>query len=101
MGFPAGKSGNPSGRRKDKKARDALVLKLLEAGEDMPRLRKVWAAILDKAEQGDVTAAKEIFDRLDGKVPQGIVGEDEDGPVKIIHEVVWKARTPKAESSTD
>jgi hypothetical protein len=84
MGFPAGKSGNPSGRRKDKKARDALVMALLDAGEDMPRLRKVWAAILDKAETGDVAAAKEIFDRLDGKVPQAIIGDDEEDAVKVL-----------------
>lgn len=101
MPFPKGKSGNPNGRRKDKKARDALVLKLLEAGEDMPRLRKVWGAILDKAEQGDVSAAKEIFDRLDGKVPQGIEGEDGEATNTIIHEVMWKSRTKTAESSED
>jgi hypothetical protein len=101
MPFEKGKAANPGGRRKEKKARDALVMKLVEAGEDMPRLRKVWGAILDKAEQGDVSAANLIFDRLDGKVPQGIVGDDEDGPVKIIHEVVWKARNLKAESSGD
>jgi hypothetical protein len=84
MGFPTGKSGNPSGRRKDKKARDALVVALLEAGEDMPRLRKVWKAILKKAEEGDVAAAREIFDRLDGKVPQAIIGDDDEAPVSVV-----------------
>jgi hypothetical protein len=97
MGFPAGKSGNPSGRRKDKKARDALVMKLTEAGEDMPRLRKVWGAIIDKAEMGDVPAANLIFDRLDGKVPQGIEGEDGDATNKLVLEVMWKARNSKPE----
>ena len=60
---------------------------LLDAGEDMPRLRKVWAAILDKAETGDVAAAKEIFDRLDGKVPQAIIGDEEQDPVTLLHRI--------------
>jgi hypothetical protein len=84
MPFEKGKSANPGGRRKEKKARDALVMALLDAGEDMPRLRRVWAALLDKAETGDVAAAKEIFDRLDGKVPQAIIGDEEEDAVKVL-----------------
>jgi hypothetical protein len=99
MAFEKGKSGNPGGRRKENRSRDALVMKLTEAGDDLPRLRKVWGAILDKAEQGDVACAREIFDRLDGKVPQGIAGEDGEGPLKVIHEVMWKARNSKTEPS--
>jgi ribosomal protein L17 len=87
MAFPKGKSGNPEGRRKDKKARDALVMTLLKAGEDMPRLRKVWEAIITKAEDGDVGAAREIFDRLDGKVPQGIVGDDDADPINVLSRI--------------
>jgi hypothetical protein len=83
MPFEKGKSANPGGRRKEKKARDALVMALLDAGEDMPRLRTVWNAILKKAEEGDVAAAREIFDRLDGKVPQAIVGDDGEDPVNV------------------
>jgi hypothetical protein len=95
MAFPKGKSGNPEGRRKDKKARDALVMKLMEAGEDMPRLRKVWGAILDKAEQGDVAAAREIFDRLDGKVPQTIAGDDDADPISILSKIERVIVKPK------
>jgi hypothetical protein len=84
MPFEKGKSANPGGRRKEKKARDALVMALLDAGEDMPRLRRVWAALLDKAETGDVAAAKEIFDRLDGKVPQAIIGDEGEDAVKVL-----------------
>jgi len=35
-------------------------------------------------EKGDVPSIKEIADRLDGKVPQGVIGGDEgDAPVEI------------------
>jgi hypothetical protein len=95
MAFPKGKSGNPEGRRKDKKARDALVMKLTESGEDMPRLRKVWGAILDKAELGDVAAAREIFDRLDGKVPQTIAGDDDADPISVLAKIERVIVKPK------
>lgn len=54
-----------------------------EAGGD--HLRQVADALVKKAITGDVPAIKEIADRLDGKVPQGIIGGDEDDPA-IKHE---------------
>lgn len=48
-------------------------------------LRQVAQALVDKALTGDVPAIREIGDRLDGKVPQGIVGE-EGGPMKLVIE---------------
>ena len=81
MPFEKGKSGNPGGRRKEKKVRDALV-KLLadldEGADDLRSLLKVWKAIYAKAIDGDLAAAKEMFDRHDGKVPQALIGGDED-----------------------
>lgn len=58
--------------------------------EDNPRkLRKIAEALYDKAVEGDVQAIKEIGDRLDGKVPQGIIGGDDGDPdVKVS----WLAR---------
>lgn len=48
------------------------------------RLRRIADAVAKAAEGGDLQAAKEIGDRLDGKVPQGIIGGDEDDPpVKV------------------
>lgn len=48
------------------------------------KLRKVADALVDKAMTGDVPAIKEIADRLDGKVPQAVVGDDEFDPVRLI-----------------
>jgi hypothetical protein len=78
MARPAGS------QNKDKPFRDALRMeaRLAEQGEDTPAkpgsLRYIARQLLLRG--ADETAAvKEIADRLDGKVPQGIVGDaDED-----------------------
>lgn len=49
------------------------------------RLRAVADALVDKAIGGDVPAIKEIADRLDGKVPQAVVGDDDSDPISLVH----------------
>ncbi len=72
------------GQQRDKPYRDALRMEALlaEKGEESPALpgslRFIARAQLKRAAE-DTSAAKEIADRLDGKVAQSIVGEDEDG----------------------
>jgi hypothetical protein len=69
----------PGSKNKDKPFRDALRM-AIAASEDNPRtLRRLAETLYDRALEGDVQAIKEIGDRLDGKVAQSIVGEDEDG----------------------
>lgn len=50
------------------------------------KLRAVAEALVNKALTGDVQAIKEVADRLDGKVPQGIIGGD-DGDEPIRHKI--------------
>lgn len=54
------------------------------AAQDPEKLRKIAEALYAKAADGDVQAAKEIGDRLDGKVAQALalMGED-GGPVQF------------------
>ena len=87
MTFQAGQSGNPGGRPKTKQFRDALLMeaKLAEEGEECfakkGSLRWNARRLL---EHGDVQAIREIADRLDGKVPQGLIGgEEDDNPIVI------------------
>ena len=41
--------------------------------------------MIDKAQAGDVSALESIANRIDGKVPQGVIGgDDEDNPVRTI-----------------
>ncbi len=85
MAFKKGQSGNPGGRKTEKLIKDALMLSL---NEECPvtqkrKLRKITDKLVEKAENGDVTAIKEIFDRVEGKPAQAITNGD-DGPLEII-----------------
>lgn len=87
MPFEPGKSGNPGGKPKQKPFRDALNMEMISAanGEEClaPPGSLRWNA-RQLLMQGDVQSIKELADRLDGKVAQAIVGDDEGGPVQII-----------------
>lgn len=70
---------------KEKSFANMLNIAIKQATEDgRDKLRAVADALLDKAMSGDVQAIKEVADRLDGKVAQAIVGDEEGGPVQII-----------------
>lgn len=58
---------------------------------DAERLRRIAESLLNKAEEGDIQAIKEVGDRLDGRPSQSLdLGSDPDRPVvsKIINEIV-------------
>ena len=83
---------NPRGQQRDKPYRDALRLeyKAIENGEECaaPKGSLRWIARQQLLRAGeDTSAAKEIADRLDGKVPQAVVGDDEHDPVNVLHRI--------------
>ena len=87
-------SGNAnSGRRKDKPFRDALMLALnriqaTKDGTEQKKLDGLAESLVKEGLGGNVPALKEIADRVDGKVPQGVIGGDEDdNPVNILHRI--------------
>ncbi len=56
-------------------------------------LVKIAEEMLKKAEEGDMTAIKELGDRMDGRAPQAItVGGDEDAPL-VIKKVMFVSPT--------
>jgi len=79
-----------SGRRQEKPFRDALRMEALaaERGDpcDAPPGSLRWNArqLLDK---GDVQSIKELADRMDGKVPQAVVGDDESDPINVVTQI--------------
>jgi hypothetical protein len=84
----------PSGGKKpDKLITDALRLELhVEArgsdGKMTKKLRLLARKLIDRAIQGDVPAAREVLDRVEGKVPTAISGTDE--LPKIIGGFTWR-----------
>lgn len=75
-----------SGRKQERPFRDALRIELAAAGEDNKALRAIARALISKASEGDMQAIKEFADRIDGKVPQAVIG-DEENPL-VFSEIV-------------
>jgi hypothetical protein len=65
---PRGPGGKPVTR--------ALIVALQESapGADVPNLRRIVDNLIGKAIDGDLSAIREIFDRIDGKVPTAAAG---------------------------
>jgi len=74
-----------SGRKQEKPFRDALRIELAKLQDDDQRgLRKIARSLIEAAEEGKMDAVREIADRMDGKVAQAIIG-DEENPVNLVH----------------
>ncbi len=71
---------------KEKSFANMLNIAIKEAieGTDKTKLRAVADALVNKAMAGDVQAIKEVADRIDGKVPQALVGDDEHDAISLI-----------------
>lgn len=75
-GAPKGNTNAVKGRLLSK-----TLQKRLEERADLERLAEV---LIEKALGGDMAAIREVFDRIDGKPKQAIVGGDEeDQPILI------------------
>lgn len=86
MAFEPGQSGNVNGRPKAEKSFAAMLriaIKEAHGDEGKDKLRAIADALVKKAIEGEVSAIKEIADRLDGKVPQALVGDDEFDPIRV------------------
>lgn len=82
-----------SGKARFKPFSEALLMMGNRDEGDIPErgltnIQRAAAQLTQKAIDGDIAAVKEFADRLEGKVPQGIVGGDEgEAPVKIINTI--------------
>ncbi len=79
----AGEVGNDFSSKNNRLWRETLRR---VAAQNPNRLRKIAEALFDKAAEGDVSAIKEIGDRLDGKAIQTVAG-DTDNPLVVIQRV--------------
>lgn len=78
-----GQSGNPGGRKKGSVSLTAQYAKLLNAVCDTDEKKRTWgeviaAEILKRAGTGDVRAASEVADRIEGKPMQRVKVEEVD-----------------------
>lgn len=87
--MPFEKGNKLGGRRlKEKPWRDALKLavnRVMEGEPDRKKLQAIADKVVEQALDGDMRAAEEIANRLDGKVPQALIGSDdpEDAPLTL------------------
>jgi hypothetical protein len=58
------------------------------AGDRLAALNELAEKLLARAEEGDMSALKELGDRLDGKSVQPIAGDAEGPPVAL--EIGWR-----------
>jgi len=97
MAWQKEQSGNPGGAAKDRQWRQALD-RALKRRDDKTRdgdplaLERLADRVIEQAFNGDMTAVKEIAERLDGKVKQQLehVGSEDEPPVqhKVLVEYV-------------
>jgi hypothetical protein len=86
-GFKTGESGNPGGRPRAKPFRAALLAEIAKGGDDPMALRKVARALLRKGSSGDVSAIRELANRLDGPpeaLPDFFVSADSAGKMTSL-----------------
>ena len=85
MPFEPGQSGNPGGRyRGEKLWADALRLAVKRTDGDKTKLAQIAEKLVDEAVAGNIQAAKEIGDRLDGKAIQALEHSGPDGdPIEV------------------
>lgn len=84
---PGNKAAVGADHKKPRIITQKLIAELQHA--DGARLQKVVQALVTQAEGGDVTAIREIMDRVEGKPTQPI-GGDADQPFKLV--VEWKSK---------
>lgn len=85
MPFKPGQSGNPEGRRKEKKFAAALERAIIQ--DDGNRLRQAAEKLLDLAAGGEAWAIGMLADRLDGK-PQQETSADVSVSATVEHVAV-------------
>ena len=81
----------PTRGRGDKLVTRALIAALEEsaAGAHVPNLRRIVDNLIRKAIDGDLSAIKEIFDRIEGKAPTAAAGTGTEELRKVVFS--WKS----------
>lgn len=87
---------NPTGGKPDKLIRDALKAALRQDPRHLKQIAEAW---VERAKI-DQNAANALTDRIDGKVPQPVSGDDES-PLAIIHRIERTIIDPKNDNASN
>jgi hypothetical protein len=72
--------GNRNGAKKNRMLTDALKRELTQNPEEVTAIAR---KLIESAKAGESWAQQLIHERVDGKVPQAIVGDDEEAPLRV------------------
>lgn len=96
-------SGNPSGRPKSKVWTDAIkraVEKIDQLDpEQRPRIDLLAEALVAAGLAHEVNALQEIGNRLEGRVPQALIGDNDADPINVVNKIVREVVRPKSDNS--
>lgn len=83
-GWLPGQSGNPGGQPKGKRI-TTLIREALEQEDDGELVvQRLARMMIEQALQGDFRFAKEIIERIEGKVPDRITGDEDGGGLTVV-----------------
>lgn len=77
-------TGNRNGAKKNRLLTDALKRELVQNPEDA---LAVTRKLIECAKNGESWAQVLIHERVDGKVPQAIVGDDDEPPIRTVNKI--------------
>jgi hypothetical protein len=84
--------GNQEAKKADHKKPRIITQKLIARLQDAEgaALDRLIGALIARAQEGDIPAIREVFDRVEGKAlqPVAVDGDGEGGPVQLT--VTWK-----------
>ena len=79
--------GNTNSNKNNRLWADTIRRALIQS--DGERIRALAEALINKASEGDVSALKEIGDRIDGKSAQALtLGGDQENPLEMV--IKWQ-----------
>lgn len=103
MAFQPGVSGNPGGRPKRKVWTEAIKEAIEEIDQidpqQRPRIKLLAQALVAAGLAGEVQALREIGDRVEGKVPQALIGDNDADPINVVNKIVREVVRPKSDNS--
>lgn len=81
---PGNQHAKKANHKRPKIFTDSLLAALKKTDdENVEAIQRIANKLVKLAESGDVQAIKEVADRIEGKVPQAVVGDQDGGPLTV------------------